>query len=128
MKENNRGFTLIEIMVVVIIIGILAAVATVKISGQANIARIAATRASIAQIKTAINMYEVNLGSWPNNLQDLVIGGDKDYPGPFLEEEEVPKDGWGNDFKYEIRDEGKRVRVTSPGKDGRFDTDDDLWK
>jgi hypothetical protein len=55
-----------------------------------------------------------------------VIDGDANCPGPFFDSEQVPRDGWGNDFKYEIV--GKRVKVTSPGKDGAFGTGDDLWK
>ena len=52
--------------------------------------------------------------------------GDDKWPGPFLESEEVPNDAWGNEFRYETVN--KRIRVTSPGKDGQFGTGDDHWK
>jgi general secretion pathway protein G len=132
MKEDSNtrrdpdGFTLIEVLVVVMILGILATIVAVKTSGYGERTRIETTRATIENIKTAISAFEMAVGRWPENLNELVIEGDEKWPGPFLDTEEVPKDAWGNNFKYEIL--GKRVKITSAAKDGQFGTADDLWK
>ena len=129
MKERcgaGTGFTLIEVMAVVVIIGILATVAVVHMTGATEDTRREATRVSIMALRTAVLQYEVKVGEFPESLDQLVVEGDDDWPGPFLDEEEVPKDGWGNDFHYEIL--GKRYRITSAARDGQFGTEDDIWK
>ena len=122
----HAGFSLIELLLVVAIIGILAGVVAIRIAPAQDGAREAATRASIAGIRTAIGAYTMTIGREPADLQELVKVGDADWPGPFLDTATVPRDGWGQEFKYEIV--AKRARVTSPGKDGQFGTKDDLWK
>jgi general secretion pathway protein G len=124
--SGKGGFTLVEILVVVVIIGILASIAAVKFTGKTELARRQATLANISAIKTGISLYEMELGRLPASLDELVKEGDANWPGPFLDEEELPKDGWENDFRYVQK--GKRVKVHSAGADGAFDTDDDIVK
>ena len=124
--DRTSGFTLVEVMVVVVIIGILSAIAMGRFAGQTDRARRQATRVTIASIRTAIDRYEMEVGEYPDSLEKLVIEGDENWPGPFLPDEDVPTDAWGNDLKFEII--GKRYRVTSPAKDGRLGTADDIWK
>ena len=119
------GFTLVEILVVVTILGILATIVVIKANNHIKLARIQATRATIQSIATAISNYEMQIGQYLPDLNDLVKEGDEDWPGPFLESEQVPRDAWGSDFKYEIR--GKRVRITSAGPDRQPGTPDDIW-
>ena len=124
--KASRGFTLIEILLVVAILGILVTIAAVKTTGHMDNTRRQATWITIRNIKLAIAQFEMAVGRLPKDLEELLIEGDDDWPGPFWEEEKLPKDGWGNDLHYEIKK--KRVRVTSPGADGQLGTDDDLWK
>jgi len=123
---SGSGFTLIEILLVVAILGVLAAIVAVRTIGATDKARRQATWTQAANIKTAIAQFEMELGRLPKNLKELVVEGDENWPGPFLDSEEVPRDAWGNEFQMEVR--GKRLRVTSPGPDGQLGTDDDLWK
>ena len=125
-RRLRRGFTLVEILAVVMILGILATIIGVKIAGAGEKTRINTTRIQIKNIRTAIAAYELALGKFPTSLEELVIEGDANWPGPFLDSETVPKDGWGGDFKYEII--GKRYRVTSAAKDGQFGSPDDIWE
>jgi general secretion pathway protein G len=125
-KEKRHGFTLVEMLMVVVIIGILSTIVVTKLSGHTEKARRQTTWAQAVLLKTAIAQFEMEVGRLPQNLAELIYQGDEDWPGPFLDSEVVPKDGWGNDFKMEKK--GKLIRVTSPGHDGNFDTDDDLWK
>jgi hypothetical protein len=80
----------------------------------------------MVNLKTAISQFEMEVGRLPTDLHELVVKGDDKWPGPFLDSDEVPKDGWGNEFKYEFKD--KLIRITSPGPDGQPGTGDDLWK
>lgn len=125
-EANRRGFTLIEVLLVVAILGILATIVAVKTIGQTDKAKRQAAWTQATSIKTAIAQFEMEVGRLPKDLQELVFEGDANWPGPFLDSEEVPKDPWGNDFTMEIA--GKRIRVTSPGPDGQLGTEDDLWK
>jgi general secretion pathway protein G len=125
-KEERHGFTLVEMLMVVVIIGILSAIVVTKMTGHTQNAKRQTTWVQAVLLKTAITQFEMEVGRLPQNLAELIFQGDENWPGPFLDSEVLPRDGWGNDFRMEKR--GKLIRVTSPGPDGSFDTDDDLWK
>lgn len=119
LKNDNRGFTLIELMVVVIILGILALYVGPKIMGEPDKAKRVKAQMDIATFETALKMYKLDSGSYPTTeqgLQALVekpeIGAipRKWREGGYLEKRKVPKDPWGNDFVY-----------ISPGVNGDFD-------
>jgi general secretion pathway protein G len=125
-NHECKGFTLIEVLLVVGIVGILAALVGIKTIGQADKAKRQAAWTQAATLKTAIGQFEMEVGRLPRNLEELVVEGDKNWPGPFLDVGEVPKDPWGSEFQMQVR--GKQLRITSPGPDGLIGTDDDLWK
>ena len=125
-RFSKTRFTLIELLLVVSILGILATIVIVKTAGQAEKARRQTTWTQAANIKVAIAQFEMDVGRWPNDLDELVFQGDEKWPGPFLDSPEVPKDGWGHDFRMEHK--GKLIQVTSSGPDGQFGNEDDLWK
>jgi len=120
------GFTLIEMLLVVAILAVLATIVAVRTIGVTGGAKKQATITGIEVIKTAIARFEMDIGRLPKNLEELVIEGDENWPGPFLDSTEVPRDGWNNEFTYEIK--GKRVVITSPGPDGQIGTGDDIAK
>ena len=117
----RQGFTLIEILVVVAIIGMLGAVAVPAYMNYLADARITTTRSLIKNIEDACQMYNMKHGGkYPNQLSELQEGDDDNPP---LLEGEI-NDPWGNEIKYEKK--GKRIYLTSFGPDGEEGTEDDI--
>lgn len=118
-KKGSRGFTLIELMVVIVILGILAGLIIPRIMGRPDEARQAKARIQIQALETALKLYRLDNGNYPTTEQGLkalveppTVGTlAKNWrEGGYLEKGKVPKDPWGNDFVY-----------LSPGTKGDFD-------
>jgi len=117
--NNTSGFTLIEIMVVIVILAMLAALVGPKLMGRTDDAKIQTTRTQIGNLETALKFYKLDNGAYPSTEQGLnalvakpTVGViPKNYKeGGYLEKKQVPKDGWGNDYLY-----------VSPGEHGDYD-------
>jgi general secretion pathway protein G len=118
-RQHERGFTLIEIMVVIIILGILASYVAVRLTGQTEEARRTQAVIQIEGLETALELYKLDNGSYPSTeqgLQALVeppttgVLPRKWREGGYLKKGKVPKDPWKNDYIY-----------LSPGLHGDFD-------
>lgn len=118
----RAGFTLVELLLVVAILGILAGVVAVNVAGHGERSRIAATRQSISNIETAIKMYEVMNGAFPDNLDQLTVGTDE-VAAP-LKKENL-NDSWGTAFQYKKLSRTS-FEVRSAGPDKNMGTVDDL--
>jgi len=122
-SNSRAGFTLVEILLVVAILGILAGVAVTKLSGRTKAASIAATRTSISAVGTAIDAYEVDNGIYPQSLLNLQTkGNENNWNGPYMKS--PPKDAWGNDFSYSVQ--GDSYKLISAGPDGQAGSSDDI--
>ena len=118
-KLNNRGFTLIELMVVIVILGILAGLIVPRIMGRPEEARRAKAAMQMESMETALKLYKLDSGTYPSTeqgLQALVEAPSVGEPprnwreGGYLEKGKIPKDPWGNDYVY-----------MSPGAHGEYD-------
>ena len=121
-KARRGGFTLVELLLVVCILGILAAVVIPNIMGHDEEARRQATRTSIGAIEQAVQIFAMrHNGKLPDSLDELTAGTD-DAPG--LLKEGALNDSWGTPFGY--TKQGKRFKVSSGGPDGEIGTEDDI--
>jgi general secretion pathway protein G len=126
--NNQRGFTLIELMVVIVILGILAGFIVPKIMGRPAEARRMKARVQIESIETALKLYKLDNGSYPTTeqgLQALVEApsagelAKRWRKGGYLEKGKVPKDPWDNEFVYLSPGVNGDFDLSSYGKDGQ---------
>ena len=128
-RNRRRAFTLVEMLLVVTIIGILAALVIPRIAGTGERARETAVRADInGGIKSALGAYEVDVGVYPKSLQDLIQqpSNAKNWHGPYLEK--LPLDPWGNGYVYYYpgKHSAAGYDLLSIGPDQKEGTDDDI--
>jgi general secretion pathway protein G len=135
--RDPRGFTLIEIMLVVIIIGVLVAMVAPRLAGRSQEAKEAAARADInSHLSAALDMFELHNGRYPSSAEGLAAlrtapQGATEWKGPYLKRA-VPMDPWGKAYVY--RSPGQHNRedydLFSVGPDGAEGTADDVtnWK
>jgi general secretion pathway protein G len=117
--SNNRGFTLIEIMIVVVILALLAAIVAPKIIGRSDDAKIADAKVQIRQLESALKLYKLDNGVYPSTEQGMKALVEKPASGQipknyraegYLESKSIPQDPWKDDYIY-----------ISPGEHGDYD-------
>ncbi|MCC7064870.1 MAG: type II secretion system protein GspG [Planctomycetes bacterium] len=120
-RPVQAGFTLVEIMVVIVILGLLATMVAQNVIGASDTARIGTTQASLKSIHEAVSLYYLNNGKLPSSLEDLTNNDAKG--GAALTE--LGKDAWDHDFilRGETRND---FEIISCGPDGSENTEDDL--
>ena len=129
MREHRaRGFTLIEIMVVITILGILAALIVPRVVGRTDDARVAAARQDIASVMQALKLYRLDNGRYPSTEQGLRALIEKPTAEPipnnwkqggYLERSALPKDPWGKEYQYLNPGLRGEIDVFSFGRDGQ---------
>ena len=117
---SQRGLTLVEIMVVLIILTVLGVFLLSKVAGGGDQAKARITKLSIGRIAQEIEVFRLEYNGLPQSMDEIVKGSDRlgaDYI-PLLNEDDA-KDAWGNPFQYELIEGGGRYRITSFGADGK---------
>ncbi len=130
-RSGRHAFTLVELLLVITIIGILAAIVVPKMVGRSEQAREVAARADIASMKTALDAFEVDNGYYPKGnagLMDLIQQprDARNWHGPYLDK--VPSDPWGNAYTYTCpgKHNPSSYDLMSAGQDGQVGTADDV--
>lgn len=129
-KRQVRAFTLVEMLLVIIIIGVLAGGLALSLSGRSEEAKVTRAKADLAgQLSLALDLFEQDMGRYPTTeegLQALINHiDDPVWKGPYLKTGLKP-DPWGQDYVYEYNAESKTYTVKSNGPDKKAGTDDDI--
>ena len=128
-RRRRSGFSLIELLLVLVILAVLAAVVVPKFTNRTEQARITAAKTDISMLDTALDAYEIDNGRFPSSdegLNALVTAGSaKNWKGPYIKKG-VPTDPWGNAYVYRYPGQNNvnGVDLMSMGPDGREGADD----
>ena len=103
-RQNSRGFTLVEIMVVMVILGVLAATIVPQFIGKTHDAKVSAAKADVAELENAVERFNTDMDHCPTTDEGLKLlveappGDEKKWKGPYVKQ--VRKDPWGNPYQY----------------------------
>ena len=130
---RQRGMTLIEIMVVVIILGTIASLVAVNVMGRLEQSRIELAKVQMSNIKQALDLFKLDSGFYPETEQGLnslvappTVGRQPNNyrPGGYLKDSKVPLDPWNNPYGYS--NQAGMIQIFSNGPDGQPGTQDDI--
>lgn len=127
----KKGFTLIEILVVLVILSLIAAVVIPKFTGRVDEAKVDTTKLQLKEVKRALEMFKLDNGFYPSTEQGLKALVEKPTLQPEPKKwkkylDNLPKDGWGNEFVYISPAEKNPFELKSKGADGELGTGDDI--
>ncbi len=124
-RKKTAGFTLVEIMVVIVIIGILAGIVGVNVISYLSKAKVNAAKTQIASLHNAVNMYKIDTGEYPDNatgLSALVVqppGVTNWNSDGYLDgKNEIPLDPWNNEYEYLYPGSFSKFDILTLGADG----------
>jgi general secretion pathway protein G len=121
--EIAKGFTLLELLVVLLILGLLAALVGPRMLGNVGKSEVKVARAQIVALETALENYRLDMGRYPTKEEGLQAlekapSGESRWSGPYLRKA-VPSDPWGNAYQYRFPGEKGDFDLLSLGRDGR---------
>ncbi len=131
---SGAGFSLIELLVVLVILGLIAGLVVPNIIGRTEAAKFKAAKAAIVSLSSAVDGYYLDVGSPPDNLDDLISqpGNAPNWRGPYAKQSLIT-DPWGNPYEYRFPGEHGEYDIISygadrsPGGDGK-NTDINSWE
>jgi len=127
--RNNKGFTMIELLIVIVILGLLASLVAPKFFAQLGTAERGIASAQMNSFETALDTYRLDMGAYPTNLEALRKSDKPRWDGPYLPKA-IPLDPWGNAYVYVVPgEEGNPYKIMSyaaDGKAGGLDNNEDI--
>ncbi len=141
LQPRRSGFTLLELMIVLVILVMIFAIVGPRLLGTQKKADIKGTKTQIGNLESALKLYAVDVRTFPSSEDGLIAllrrptdeKKARRWDGPYLDDEVVPGDAWDNTFIYEYPpSKGSRdfPNISSPGPDGEPNTEDDIinWR
>ena len=126
-RQTNAGFTLIEVLLVLVILSVIIGLVVVNIGGTTNNAYKSLTRTQVQNVSQQIKRYQLMVGTLPSSLDDLYTEpsnlADKSKWDPVIDKP-VPPDPWGHAYEYKVT--GADFEIKSNGPDGQPSTEDDI--
>lgn len=129
---EERGFTLVEIMVVVIILGLLAGLVSVRVFSYLNEAKVNKAKADLQTISNALELYRLDNGTYPSTEEGLraliekTESGVNWRDGGYLSKKSIPKDPWGEEYVYKFDGENFSVYSKGPNRIDENGSGDDI--
>lgn len=123
-RARSRGMTLIEILVVLVLIGVVLGIVGGNFLGRGEKAKADAAKIEIGQIAQALDLYKLETGRYPSTqegLQALISAppGVGNWNGPYWKKQTLPKDPWGNEYRYAAPGQSAPYDIVSLGADGK---------
>jgi len=123
-RKRSSGFTLLELLVVMVIIGMLVGYVAPKFFSQIGKSEVKTARAQIDGLEKSLDQYRLDVGHYPSTEQGLAALNDRPsseakWAGPYLKKK-LPKDPWGNDYVYKYPGDHGEFDLFSYGKDGKL--------
>ncbi|GAA0791826.1 type II secretion system major pseudopilin GspG [Marinobacterium sediminicola] len=120
----HSGFTLLELLVVLVILGLLASLVGPQVLRHVGSSKTQTAALQIEELSAALDLYRLEVGNYPSSQQGLdalvsAPGGVSNWNGPYLKKKVVRKDPWGNDYHYRFPGEHGEYDLYSLGADGR---------
>jgi len=121
-RRKISGFTLVELLVVLAILGMLAALVGPQVLNQLGGAKSKSAAIQIRDFEQALELYKLDVGRFPSSNEGLNAlvrqpSSAKGWNGPYLKKDDVPMDPWGNPYQYRVS--GSTIDISSYGADGR---------
>ncbi|MBF0338734.1 MAG: type II secretion system major pseudopilin GspG [Nitrospirae bacterium] len=118
---DEAGFTLIEILIVVMIIGLIASLIAPNIFGRFEKSKEELAKAQVEMLSSAVQSYMLDIGSCPKEINELLTSTEKKWRGPYLAKQTIPQDPWNRAYQYKCPGEHGMFDLYSLGPNGKVD-------
>lgn len=123
MRSNEDGFTLVELLVVLLILALLAALVGPRVVGYMSTSKVKTATIQLSAYKTALELFHLDMGRYPTTGEGLTAltaapAGAKGWAGPYLDKA-LAADPWGNPYVYQAAGDGSSYQLKSLGADGQ---------
>ena len=119
--KRQGGFTLIEILIVVIIIGLIASLVAPNLIGRYERSKEEIGKAQVEMLASAVLSFKLDMDRYPASLEELVKSTDAKWRGPYVSKQTIPQDPWKQDYQYKAPGEHGPFDLYSLGPNGKLD-------
>ncbi len=119
--RNESGFTLIEILIVVIIIGLIASLIAPNLIGRFERSKEEIAKTQVEMLSSSVLAFKVDVGRYPETLEELIKSSDAKWRGPYLSKQMIPRDPWDQEYQYKAPGEHGPFDLYSLGTNGKLD-------